>query len=128
MKLSDAIRLGAMSTAKADGVFYRDGATCAQGAALLAIGKLVKEVLMQHWNHNYIAMAWPWAALSGARHRCPVASCLWSSFALGIIAHLNNSVDGGHGWTREQIADWVATVEPADSPIPGPVLETVEAQ
>lgn len=38
------------------------------------------------------------------------------------IAHLND----GHRWTRERIADWVATVERAESPESDSLQATVE--
>ncbi len=31
-----------------------------------------------------------------------------------MVIHLNDD----HRWTREQIADWVATVEPSETPTP----------
>ena len=75
MKLSEAIRLGAMLGKKMDGKLYDGyggGGSCAVGSALLA---------------------------------------------LGLIAHLNNKTKRPqdshqpHDWTREQIADWVETIE-----------------
>ena len=38
MRLSEAIRLGAMIRPKARGRFLHNGASCAQGAALEAVG------------------------------------------------------------------------------------------
>jgi len=109
MKLSEAIRLGAMIRPKADGWFFLDGASCAQGAALEACGTPYDDDFTAQLNFHFtVQLLWPWA---GQREACcPV--CDRQQSVKGIIAHLNNR--SGHSWTREAIADWVATVEPAD--------------
>jgi|SRR5215471_7449571 len=110
MKLSEAIRLGAMATPKADGVFFdrRTEATCAQGAALLAIGKLDRK---PRHNHANMTAAWPWIVTT--RVSCP--SCGKRGSVRSLIIHLNDefgTAAGGHGWNRNRIAGWVATLEP----------------
>jgi len=113
MKLSEAIRLGAMATPKADGVFFdrRTEATCAQGAALLAIGKLDRK---PRHNHANMTAAWPWIVTT--RVSCP--SCGKRGSVRSLIIHLNDefgTAAGGHGWNRNRIAGWVATLEPRDA-------------
>lgn len=112
MKLSDAIRLGSMASGQADGFFYLDGNTCAQGAALLAIGRLHAERGASVPNFTALRDAWPWAHT--LRGDCPVCGEP-RAYVAALIPHLNNSSWSGHGWTREQIADWIATIEPQDA-------------
>lgn len=99
MKLSEAMRLGAMLHPQH---FYAAWmlddrqeilATCALGAANVA-----------GYEDDGFAL---WAAT------CPVCANLapWHNVS-SIIAHLNDD----HRWTRETIADWVETIEPADDP------------
>lgn len=106
LKLHEAIRLGAMVTVKwTRELFAFDCggeiiASCALGSALVALGKT------QHGNSsavmNLIEEKFPW--VSGFSS-CP--ACTASGHLPNIIAHLND----GHLWTREQIADWVETIE-----------------
>ena len=95
MKLSEAIRLGAMLRPQALGATRTVEGSCALGAALEAVGDATM----------YMAAAsiWPWLR-DFQRH--PVAGYM---MGISCIRSLNDSF----GWTREQIADWVATVEPA---------------
>jgi len=65
--------------------------TCALGAALLADG---------HLDVFAITPAVP----------CPACGVVGERGISQIVGHLNDQ----HRWTREAIADWVATVEPAD--------------
>lgn len=110
MKLSEAIRLGAMLKPQGFGVgaFYSSVATCAMGAALDALG----------------AHSDDWATEMCARYQvlsiegsCP--ECDKFERVISRIWHLNDT----HRWTREQIADWVETLEPRDveAPEPAPV-------
>ncbi len=96
MKLSEAIRLGAMLHKQGfhewrtrDAVTSAVVATCALGAAGAA-------------GYFDVHRVPSWTA------DCP-ACCMTSSICT-ILAHINDQ----HRWTREKIADWVATVEPAD--------------
>ena len=100
MRLSEAIRLGAMMTSQAfQALFTNDGA-CALGAALLAIGAAPDQALHSALNR------WPWAFTVSAN--CP--SCGRSRCVFEVITHLNDA----HRWTREQIARWIAGIEPTD--------------
>lgn len=106
MKLSEAIRLGAMMHEQ---VFHAieqrddDGltcGTCALGAANVALGfkdfgnlTELKSAYQFIFNHML----------------CPV--CGEDTTIVGII---NLHIGCSHRWTRERIADWVATIEPAE--------------
>jgi hypothetical protein len=101
MRLSEAIRLGAMATAQTWVVAfeYVNGEvtkTCALGAALYACGKRdgmeLGNLFGGDWLIEYI--------------NCP--ECLHrKSTVVSTIAHLNDF----HKWTRERIADWVEAIE-----------------
>jgi hypothetical protein len=109
MRLSDAIRLGAMLAPQGFNG-YQDawGRTCALGAALEAIGRLGAS----HRAYLSWASLYPW--LRGLPWRaCPAcAGYLSEPGLIELIVHLNDT----HRWTREQIADWVATIEPREEP------------
>lgn len=106
MKLSDAIRLGAMLRPQAVGELFKDGGSCAIGAAIEACGISVASVDL---NYDPIRAQWPWVMVM--RDVAPGAidvSEVAPIDALEIIWRLN---DLAH-WTREQIADYIATIEP----------------
>lgn len=117
MRLSEAIRLGSMLRPKASGWFFRDGASCAQGAALEAMGVTCADgdfeanVSMR----PYMKRLWP--SLVNVKANCPTCGEEFSIISKrfetsrNMLAHLNNA--SGHDWTREQIADWVETIERA---------------
>ena len=100
LRLSEAIKLGAMDGPQCFDVYEQlDGATCAIGAALKAIGDK---------SEDYCAVVfWPW--LDSVCVRCPECSAYQTSPEV-VMAHLNDT----HRWTREEIADWVATIEPVE--------------
>ena len=109
MQLSEAIRLGAMlHPQQAFGTYRRfndEGqvvATCAIGAAGQAgyRGDEHRSVLLM-------------------RTSCPV--CEFREALRCVVAHLNDK----HLWTREKIADWVATIELTEQE--QPVREAVTA-
>jgi anaerobic selenocysteine-containing dehydrogenase len=109
MKLSEAILLGAMMSPQAFRALFRDDGACALGAALLAVGPASEQSV------HSVFKRWPWAVTvsadcPGCGHSCPV---------FGVITHLNDS----HRWTREQIAGWVASIEPAEAWAPEEVPE-----
>lgn len=99
MRLSDAIRLGALLAPQIrDHHFQRNGAgeiiaSCAIGAA----------------THAGYCFAAHRPFLDATRRTCP--RCGVSGTVLSTIAHLND----WHRWTREAIADWVATLEGEDT-------------
>jgi len=137
MKLSEAIRLGSMMKPQAFGDYFRwesdteDGtppiASCALGAALDAIGE-GHGPGSNGWHLDAIVRTtWPvlWqptdCSALGCGHACGVIDAC-SVDGDGVVAirrsvakqivHLNDY----HKWTRDQIADWVATIEPAEQP------------
>lgn len=98
MRLSEAIRLGAMLKPQHFGSLRSDDgvATCALGAAEEASGER-----WQVWYGQHPACLQDTA--------CPACTYV-PRFDLNqepTIAHLNDT----HRWTREQIADWVETIE-----------------
>ena len=114
MRLSEAIRLGALLRPRqAFGVLYdrETDATCALGAAADAIGLLnVPFNDYKPWPRDQPErVTWRWSAT--ALVDCP--ACDWEDSAQHLIIHLNTE----HRWTREQIADWVETLEWAFDPI-----------
>ena len=113
MRLSEAIRLGAMLKPQGFGYqsidWMRVPATCAYGAALEAVGE-VQSVQLQE---SILTKHWPW--LKDAGVLCPAKGCVGSCIyvqGMYVVWHLNDI----HRWTRERIADYVATVEPREQP------------
>jgi hypothetical protein len=106
MKLSEAIRLGAMLKPQTVGSYSDETGSCALGAALDAIGALTEDVedmessVMDPW----LASLWPVAA---RRVACPAEGCYHQQRLDDTVIDLNDD----HGWTREEIAAWVETVE-----------------
>jgi len=100
MKFSEAIRLGAMMTPQVFRTPLTDDGACALGAALLAVGARPEEAVRSALSR------WPWASAVSAD--CP--GCGRSRTVFMVITHLNDR----HRWTREQIAKWVAGIEPTD--------------
>jgi hypothetical protein len=112
VRLSEAIRLGAMMTPQAFRTLLTADGACALGAALLAAGAPAERDL------RGAGTLWPWAFTVSAN--CP--SCRRSHLVSGVITHLNDT----HRWTREQIARWVSGIEPED-PWPRPRRQGVKA-
>ena len=111
MRLSEAIRLGAMMKPQAFGVLIDDdnGRTYALGAAYDAVGikfdasglpnGYLDELVL--WLHRIIELE---AAT------CP--ECGVNTPAIGLIPHLNDA----HRWTRQRIADFVERYETLQIP------------
>ena len=116
MKLSEAIRLGAMIRPQSHVASFIGGKSCAQGAAAEACGMKYKE-----WASvtNFLLSQYPWAENINVPLPCGCTRDRPLIDSYGAIAHLNDHM-GNHRWTREQIADWVATIEPQDSPVTEP--------
>lgn len=110
MKLSTAIRLGAMMGPQSDhyfngGDYENPVAFCALGGACLAAGFKRRHDGELVWNFYY--RQWPW--MEDAIVKSPVddrACEVWK-----LIGRLN----GVEKWTREAIATWVATIEPQET-------------
>lgn len=104
MKLSEAIRLGAMLKPQGFGGTTKD-ASCALRAASDALGiPELRHLLYYGLNYEELKGRFPFLRCEA---HCPACSAR-NDDTLSIIWHLNDT----HRWTREQIADWVATVEP----------------
>lgn len=105
MTLSEAIRIGAMLKPQAFGGCHVTGATCALGAAVEAIGALRLCV------NGYMPTDDAIAALAT---RWPYIDSVVSNPITGdggdlsfVIFELNDT----HRWTRDQIADFVESIE-----------------
>lgn len=99
VKYSEAIRLGSMLRPQAFGVGFDGVATCANGAAREAVGKLnCDDYQMRHY----------FPICETQMEYCPICrdQTMVPNLA-GCVAHLNDD----HGWTREQIADFVQAIE-----------------
>jgi hypothetical protein len=100
MKLSEAIRLGALLKPQGFGMIFRQktGESCAIGAALDAIGRLPfatdESSAYRHWPILYRTIEHP-------------IHYHLETDVLNAITDLNDE----ERWTREQIADWVDTIE-----------------
>ena len=99
MKLSEAIRLGAMLKPQGHGRIDRGGSTCALGAALEAVG----ERMDRGWFPVYDR--WPVACLYVSY---PGKCYRGQTMLVGSSCWILNDADR---WTREQIADWVESIE-----------------
>lgn len=118
MKLSEAIRLGGIaSDGETKHKLFEGGKTCAMGGALLAAGRL--------WFIDVAGVPWgyeapecligpdPFAGTRGLSADCPVCPAGTALISAkvgrleGVIFHLWDT----HGWSREQIADWVEGIE-----------------
>lgn len=109
MRLSEAIRLGSMLGPQIFGRGTDDqNGSCAYGAAYLAIGGRVND-------HVSVTDTWPW--IDTMTDVCPVCERVPSDIPVGcgqLIPHLNDV----HLWSRERIADFVASIEPQESSNP----------
>lgn len=101
MKLSEAIRLGAMLKPQAHGRIDAVTSSCALGAAADALG-------MKPTIKRYVWLSRQYQFLLEPAH-CSRCHALFVDCVMDMIYHLNDS----HGWTRERIADWVETLEAA---------------
>jgi hypothetical protein len=121
MNFSEAIRLGSMATEQGYGglsVISRT-APCAIGAALLAVGVKCKEPINAY---SQIRVQFPLAAHRVCGPKGTRFECVPNEVASHVIA-LNDF----ERWPREQIADWVDTIERAqDATAVEPVAVAVE--
>src|SRR5579863_10622302 len=104
MRLSEAMRLGAMLFRKAEGALRRrtpEGEMrCAIGTALGAVGKAC--------TYGRAEELWPHLT-DYTGYTCPVCCVRYRPWSMKqIIIHMNDT----HRCSREEIADWVASVEP----------------
>ncbi len=119
MRLSEAIRLGAMLRPQAFHGLFKDGGSCALGAALDAMGITDEEAFQRRLSlfegASQIRVMVP-----------PCCRCLVDLHEVdAVIVHLNDT----HQWTREQIADWVETLEQASAePAPLAAVDPVDGR
>lgn len=106
MRLSEAIRLGAMLKPQAFGGLFKNGGSCALGAALDAIGASLGV------GFRYRLELFDDASAIDAG-RCPQCGRFVDVRGLGLVDSMITHLNDQHHWTREAIADFVATVEPA---------------
>ena len=99
MKLSEAIRLGAMLRPQTFASFFGDDGSCAIGAASEAAGLRVGRAV------DVDGLRKMWAPIWAIKAQCPV--CDKRRGVASIIGHINDD----HRWTRDQIADWVESIE-----------------
>lgn len=112
MRLSEAIRLGAMMGPQSFGdTFGQDDSSCAMGAALLAVGCPRTVTYGDIVMHFAVATAYAFHPESGIYQ-----------LVISTIRQLNDQ----SRWTREQIADWVATIEPQEDPHALPEADLAE--
>ena len=117
MKLSEAIRLGSMSSPQAFHAFQSGEARCAMGAALDAIGSVpvrvagplpgafLRDTGTPSMVYAYYPIPLTWELLLAQSAVCP--HCSKPAMLGRVIVHLNDD----ERWTRERIADWVETQE-----------------
>ncbi len=104
MLASEAMRIGARLTPKAETLFDANGGTCALGAIMI--------VLAGNWKSRKnvtIGLAFPWMA---KMMPCPL--CRKVGIVYSILPHLNDSLracNGGHDLSREAIADYLEGIE-----------------
>lgn len=113
MRLSDAILLGASLRPQAFGRMFGDNGSCALGAAMEAVGGGIA-----------FARLWPWGEL--LVHGCPFEMEGCVGYRHGQVFHVITHLNDYHRWSREQIAEWVRTVEPAGEEVVEEKKEEVE--
>lgn len=109
MKLSKAILKGSKIRPQSYYANFDEGCSCAQGAAAEAMGVEYGDNVGAELT---LLCNFPWA-LTPVALPCGCAGMKPPLGSFGAIAHLND-ICGGHKWTRERIADWVATIEPQE--------------
>jgi hypothetical protein len=126
IRLSEAIRLGSMLKPQIFGEATDGVGTCALMAGIEAAGLKLRPVRPEEYgtptdraarSHagDYVVEfppEWRWATFAGKRVDCPVCEQRESVYRL--IPHLNDQ----HRWTREAVADFIATIEPPEQAQP----------
>lgn len=108
LKLSEAIMLNGMSKPQGYGCesVASIDAPCAIGGALQTVGKQV--TFDPSANYPIFFQEWPWVDQE-APEFCP--ACMDEIWRVAdAIWHLNDL----HRWSRQQIAEWVSTIEPQE--------------
>jgi hypothetical protein len=105
MKLSEAILRGSTMGPQIRHQLSNGKGTCAWGAAYLALGILGKAITQDLRADPRVI--WPWTKTKVVN--CPVC---WERVHL--IAAISDHLNDCHFWTRERIAEWVATIETSE--------------
>jgi hypothetical protein len=121
MRLSEAIRLGALIRPQAFGSYFYDGRSCALGAAMEAANDVDGRLASMEDFYQRVSIPF------GELRACPAKRCHWGQHGLNdqygadnLVVHLNDY----HRWTRERIADYIETLETARTT---PVVVEAEA-
>lgn len=104
MKLSEAIRLGSMLGPQTFHQLHRANATCARGAALLAIG-------IKDWAENDEVAHTEWPILFEMRPELKSCEICGKEYVAELLVFAITHLNDQHRWTRERIADWVEQIE-----------------
>lgn len=125
MKLSDAIRLGSMLRPQTKGALIDASGSCALGAAGEATGLFTlrdaTDRICDDEHYRAIEDTYPVTMMTNAWHPEELFMCQ----VRHLIPHLNDK----YSWTREAIADLVATIESQHAKLassPSEAAETVE--
>jgi hypothetical protein len=112
MRLSEAIMMNGMTKPQGFGVdsMYSLDAPCAIGGALQAVG--------ERQQYSVVGEVWPWTE-ENDHIICPLCKYpVPAEQTVAVLFHLNDI----HKWTRAQIAEWVASIEPRE----GENVEVIE--
>ncbi len=110
-KLYEAIRLGSMLRPQTFNEYFGADTSCVLGAAIEGCGMTCPAMFS----------AFPILVQTEFCPACPKETSN-SAHVNRVMIHLNDD----HRWTRERIADFVASIEPADSPEEEEVAEMEE--
>ncbi len=106
MLASEAMRIGAAATPKADAVLFdENGGACALGAIMVGMAGSWES----RWKLRSVRLEFPWM-----KKVMPCPRCHWVSDTQAILAHLNNSpgaYNRGHDLSREAVADYLEGIE-----------------
>lgn len=116
MKLSEAIRLGSLLSVHhqyGPPVDYRLPvglpSACVMGTVGLVFGHVFDDSCK---NEDWVCTQWPWLNEAAT---CPVHEAHAAHSRRRAISIIVYCLNDREGWTREQIAAWVVTVEPAET-------------
>ena len=125
MKLSEAIRLGAMIRPQNFGMLIgpiegiKDVASCALGAAGEACGVLHYDAEIQGLTdaapYAELEVRWPLLSKRSAGLMCPACGMVHSGILTAFnVSDMIQTLNDSHSWSRERIADWVEQLELAE--------------
>lgn len=111
MQLSEAMKIGAMALRPVHGPLFSwtDGeicAACALGAAVYAAGAVKERGFDGLDTLNALGRIWPWTETQRWAHPIDGYQGSMKFLIIDLFEH--------RGWTREQIADYIATIEPQE--------------